>query len=259
MHIKGRPALLQKIVFELKYLHGFTYLDKCGRTINAITRQEKEWVLKTNPDPQTSALASVRNSATFNFSSSQLDLFLEKPGAGEPLTHPETEDFINQAEIISRIVIDQLGLNEFTRIGFRAWYLIGCDNSKDAEKWLLDLGVYKLDSKLTSAFNGKLEVTNFTAIIAGEDRKFRIALNGVENNAQIDLGSEILNIRASRLKENQNKMLIEQLKAKRRRAVNPSYAVLIDVDAAQEDPVSIDIRDFIKTSVQKIEKGLQSL
>jgi hypothetical protein len=206
MQIKGKIAILQKVVFELRYNYGFTYLDRCGRTINAIIREQPEWVLKSDaPNPQVAGLVSIRNGCSFNFSSFKYDFSLEMPlGAEHPLSDDELKDFVEQVDILSRIVQDHLGLKEFSRIGFRAWYLFGCRDKEEAENWLRGLPCFSLSPHLSAAFGGQFESAGIAAIIAGNDRKFRVAFNAIERHAQLDLGEGLLQVRASSLSKKQN-------------------------------------------------------
>jgi hypothetical protein len=212
--------------------------------------------LKGSVDPQNASLVSMRNGCNFNFSGMKLDSSMQQPTGGEPLSDQDLREFTEQADILTRIVIDQLGLNEFSRIGFRAWYLFGCSSKEESERWILELGYYNVCSKPNAAFNAEVETTNFTVILAGQDRKFRIALNGVENQAQLNLGQEILSVRASGLPKDQREVLLKQMKVRHRMLVNPDFAAMIDVDAFQEEPYSVDPADFIKTSLEQIQNGL---
>jgi hypothetical protein len=260
MVINGKDSILESVVFELRYRHGLTYLDKCGRTINSIMRDQPEWLLKGgSPDPQNAGLVSVRNGCNFNFSGVKLDTSLQRPSGGEPLSGAEVGEFAEQTEILTRIVIDQLGLNDFARIGFRAWYLFSCNSKEEAERWILNLGYYNVGARSKIAFKGEVETTNFTMILASHDRKFRIALNSVENQAQLNLGKEILSVRASGLPKDQREVLLKQMKVRHRMLVNPEFAAMIDVDAFQEDPISVDPEDFIKTSIEQVENGLSTI
>jgi hypothetical protein len=72
----------------------------------------------------------------------------------------------------------------------------------------------------------------------------------------MDLGSEVLTIRASKLPNDQHKHLLLQMQAKRRMAVNPGFAAMIDVDCYQIDPLSVDVFDFIESSMLQVETGL---
>jgi hypothetical protein len=258
MQIKDRKAILQKVVFELRYNYGFTYLDKCGRTINAIMREQPEWVIKNDTsNPQVGSLVSLRNGCSFNFSSFKYDFSLEMPlGRDHPLSDDELKDFVEQVDLLSRIVHDHLGLKEFNRIGFRAWYLFGCRDKEEAEQWLGSLSCYSISPKLSAAFGGQLESTGVAAVIAGTDRKFRAAFNVVERHAYLDLGEDLLQVRASSLSKEQKKHLQKQELVKRRMRSNPEYAALIDIDAFQEEPLTVDPRDFIETSLQQFSDGL---
>lgn len=258
MQIKGKPSILQKVVFELKYQYGFTYLDKCGRTINAIMREQPEWTVRDSPGPRASSLVSMRNGCSFNFSSFNYNFSLERPVGGDPLSDKDMADFIEQVDLISSIVNDHLGLKEFTRIGFRAWHLFGCESKEEAESWLSNLGLYVMQEPLISAFGGEKEVLGVTIVVSGSDRKYRIAFNAVERQAEIDLGEAILTVQASKLSGGQRKFLLDQEKVKRRMRANPKYPAMIDIDAFQEEPLSVEPRDFIKTSHEEITKRLMA-
>ena len=90
----------------------------------------------------------------------------------------------------------------------------------------------------------------------GTDRVYRISLNPVERQAQLDLGSEILSVRSSALSKEQNKVLIKQIQAKRRLLASPGHAAMIDVDASLEDPLKIDCSDFVIQSVKNVQDKL---
>jgi len=248
-HIKTRDPLLQKVVFEVRYRHGFVYLDNCGRTINKIMSESPEWILQSGAvSPQNAPLASLSNSALFNFSSLKYDLSIERPPDKDPLSSEDVDALADQAEFLHAIVSDSLGLEEFTRIGFRAWYVFACSSREDAEQWLRDLGCYRVEPKLVSAFGSDIDSSSMSVVILGHDRKFRIALNGVEIQAQIDFGQGILSVSARSLSEDQKSFLIEQQRVKRRLRQSPEFAAMIDIDAFHEDPVTIEPKDFITSS-----------
>ncbi|MGH9855166.1 MAG: hypothetical protein ACREBD_35485 [Blastocatellia bacterium] len=185
------------------------------------------------------------------------DFSLEMPLGGEhPLSDNELKDFVEQVDLLSRIVQDHLGLKEFSRIGFRAWNLFGCQDKEEAEDWLGSLSCYTFSPQLSEAFGGRLESAGIAAVIAGTNRKFRVAFNVVERHAYLDLGEELLHVRASSLSKEQNKHLQKQELVKRRMRSNPEYAALIDIDAFQEEPLTVDPRDFIETSLKQFSDGL---
>src|SRR5689334_13365446 len=111
MQLKRKLGLLQKVAFELRYRRGYSYLDKCGRTVDALMTQQSEWVLKEESvSPQNAPLLSLRNQAVLNFSSKKLDLGLEMRPGGAPLTSEEVTAFAEQVEAGGTLIIEELGL-----------------------------------------------------------------------------------------------------------------------------------------------------
>ncbi|MCI0622491.1 MAG: hypothetical protein L0387_12660 [Acidobacteria bacterium] len=255
--VKGKSSILHKVVFELRYDQGFTYLDKCGRTVNEITRNYPDWMIKgSGPDPNNAALVSIKNGCLLNFSSFKYDLSLEKALGGTPVSVDQFTEFVDQVSDISYILMDQLGLKEFKRIGIREWHLFPGEDKESSERWLSGMGCYTISPRLCEAFDGKVESTGVTVIIDGLDRKFRIGFNQVERSAQLDLGQEILHVRASSLSKNQDKVLRQQMQVRRRLLANPEFAAMIDIDAFIEDPSFVDPRDFVETSTRQIEERM---
>ena len=256
MSIKGKSSNLQKIVFEIRYLQGFVYLDKCGRTINEILEAYPEWVVKNIPDAQATGLTSLVNGCQFNFSSLKMDFSMEQGIGGTEVRSDELEHFIKQIEFVSTLVMESLDLKKFTRVGVRTWNIFPCTSELESKEWIQNLGLFIAPSNLLNAFNGTLDTVSITAVIKGEDRNFRIEIGAVERQAQFDAGQEILSIKASAQPKNQKDILVKQMKAKRRMFANPEFASLIDIDTFQEFPIIIKPRDFIESSIQKAEEGL---
>lgn len=255
--LRGRDAILQKVVFEVRYRFGFTYLDTCGRTVNTIMREHPEWLLRSeSANPQNAPLLSLSNSCVFNFSALKYDLSLERPPDKDPLSEEDVDLFAQQAEDLHAITVDSLGLREFTRIGFRAWLLFPCSSEEESERWLRELGCYSIEGGLVRAFGASVDSSGFSVVVLGEDRKFRIAFNGVELQAQIDFGQGILGVRARDLHEKQKEFLKKQLAVKKRLRQAPEFAAMIDVDAFQESPKIIAPANFITTSIAQIRVGL---
>ncbi len=218
--------------------------------MNAIMRKAPEWLPRDQLSPQNSPLISVQNNCAFNFSSVKMDFGLEQPVETE-IEPADVSHFIEQVDLVSRIVIDQLGLKEFSRIGIRAWYLFRCQDKEESERWLKQLDLFTISNRLNEAFGAEVESAGVSVVVIGNDRKFRIALNGVEKGAQIDRGSEVVLISPRALSKDQDKVFKEQLRRKGSLRAMPTNAALVDIDAFQEDPISIDPRDFAKTSLDQ--------
>jgi hypothetical protein len=248
--IGGKHPILFKAVFEVRYRLGYLFLDRCGRVMNTILEEHPEWVFASQPNPQGASFLSLRNSATFNFSSEHFVLALEKATGNEGLDEGDFDVFSEQAEALSGLVQEYLDLKEFSRIGLRIWYLFSCDSKAESEDWLRGLGYFSVPDRLYEAFSGQRDAAGASIVIATDDRRFRITLNSVERSAQIDLGDSVLNVPAHSLSKDQDKILREQLKRKARRVrQDPGFAVMVDVDVfSDEKSDECDAKDFIETS-----------
>jgi hypothetical protein len=246
--VRGKPSKLHKLAFELRYRFGYTYLDRCGKTLNIIMKEAPEWVLKNElVNPQGAGLASLANQCSFNFSSQKLEFSLEQSAMGE-IAAEEFRQFSDQVELLTTIVTEQLGLKEFTRIGLRSWYLFPCRSKAESERWLAELGLFNVSESLMTAYQAEVEAVGVSIVLAGVDRKFRIALNGAERSALLDLGSEVLSVRTSGLSKQAAKFTEKPPRQKARLRAPAEFLAMIDIDAYQEDPVAIEPRDFIETS-----------
>ncbi len=248
MFIRGKRPVLHRIIFELRYRRGFTYLDRCGKTLNAIMTNAPEWVLKGDQaSPQNAPLVSLDNQCTFNFSSHKMDFSLEQSTRGG-ITAEDIKLFAESVSLLSVIVTDQLGLKEFSRIGLRTLYMFSCSDKKDADRWIQSLGLAQISASLAPAFKGTIEGSGVTVIIEGEYQKYRIALNGVERQALFDLGSELMSVRTSGLSHEQKRIYEERGERSPRLYTPPEFAAMIDIDAYQDEPQSIDPGDFVLTN-----------
>src|SRR5207248_1624815 len=153
MEIKHKSGVLQKVVFELRYRRGYVYLDKCGRILNVLMTQQPEWTLRDQGvSPQNAPLISLRNQCVFNFSAKKLDLALEMRSGGESLKNDDIDTFADQVEAAASLVIEELGIKDFERIGFRAWFLFPCQTMAETNTWLASLGLFQLSERFCRAF-----------------------------------------------------------------------------------------------------------
>ncbi len=258
MNILGRPALYHKLVYEVRYEHGFVYLDRCGTTANRIAQNYPEWIINPqNINPQQAPLVHALTGIQFSFGPLKYDFSLDQRiNSDDPLSNQDVGDFVREAEAVSSIVNEELELSKFTREGFRVWYVFPTDSEDDSRDWICRFKGVSIQEQMASAFRGKLESLAYTIVIESEERKFRISVNGVERTEKLDVGSELLRQLPRNLPKGQRKLLLDQLKAKRRLLLNPQSAVMIDIDAYIEDPIEIAPTDFMSESLKTIEKAL---
>jgi hypothetical protein len=247
--IKGKEAILDKIVFELRYQRGFTYLDRCGRMLNALIDDHPEWTVDPNhPNPQSASLISLANSCVLSMGTRKMDLALEIPIGGESLAEDSIVVFADQVDHAASVVMDQLGLDKFDRIGCRLWYVFPAESKEESEEWLQSLGCYSVSQTLIRAFGGAMEALGVAVVISSHDRKYRISFNGVERTATLDLGNAVLNIRIKDLPSGQQELLREQERTKARVRRTPDFPAMIDIDAYVENPEAPDAKAFVKST-----------
>ena len=174
-------------------------------------------------------LVSLANSCVLSIGTRKLDLSLEMPIGGDSLTSEGIESFSVQVSDTTGIVTDHLGLTDFVRIGCRVWYLFPCDTQEESENWLASLGCYNVNEGLFKAFGGTSEAVGVSVVVIAEDRKYRIAFNGVQRSATVDVGKEVLNLRVKDLPSGQREMLLEQEKAKARMRQTPDFPAMIGI------------------------------
>jgi hypothetical protein len=259
MQILGMTAQYHKLVYEVRYDYGYVYLDRCGTTTTRIIREHPEWLVNPqNINPQQAPLVHALAGINFNFGPVKYDFSLDQR-INSAISKADVDQFIREAENLSAIVNEELELSNFTREGFRVWYTFPMKSEDDSREWISGLNSVSINNKMTDAFAGKLVSFNYVIAIEGDERRFRIAVNGVERTEALDVGNERLKTLPRNLPKGQRAHLIEQLKEKRRLLVSPEAAVMIDVDAVVENPVEIAPSDFITESLKLIENALPAL
>lgn len=242
MNLRGIKGLCHKLVFEVRYEHGLIYLDRCGSTANRVMDTFPEWVLadEGGVNPQNAPLVNLSNGSQFNFGSLKYDFSLEQPINDEAgLTKDDIDLFVSQVDLVGRIVTEELDLKKFLREGFRVWYVFGANSEDHANQLLSGIKAFQTDPILAESFSGQLESEGHVAVIAAEDRKFRIAANVVERLEQLNMGTQSLKVLPRKLPKKQREAFLQHLKEKRRVIANPQHAVMIDVDCYLDNPIEI--------------------
>jgi hypothetical protein len=247
--LNKKEPVLRQLIFELRYRNGFTYLDRCGKTLNRILKEYPEWLVGNDVKPQGAPLFSMRNGCRFVFNSTSCSLLIDRTSSDDPISQEEVPDFTAQANFLTAVVIDELALKDFTRIGFRVVYHFPCETKDEAQSWLDGLGVLQVSPTLTEAFEGQIESTAVSVVVINQDRRIRIAFNVIEHPSRLESGNEILQVTSSGLHKEQKQFMREKLKQRQRLRINTSQAAVVDFDCYLEEPDSVDPRDFISTSM----------
>ena len=93
----------------------------------------------------------------------------------------------------------------------------------------------------------------------GPDCRYRISFGGAEISAEVNIGTESLNVRPSALPSRQREQLISNLLAQNRKKTNPGFAAVIDIDAYHEEPPSVDPAGFVRENTGSFESKIRAV
>jgi hypothetical protein len=160
------------------------------------------------------------------------------------------QQFVSAAGNLLEWVTDQLEVKRVTRLGFRQRYFFPFDSKEDTERWLMSLGLFSLNPSLTAAFGGECDGVYFRTVLKLPDCRVRISLGGIERSAEIPAGDTMVSVRPSAATRNNRKALLEALKQKRVRQIDPAYFADYDLDAYLEEPESYNLELFLREHAQ---------
>lgn len=247
------PAVLttgiaHRYVYELRYEFGQVYWDRAGRIAKEILAENKEWEFDAI-DLNRCRLSHRDSNMMFNFGPEKLDLSQTQNADVEHLL--SVGEFGALAEVVTSIVVEQLDLVYFPRIGFRKWRLYGTTDREQSYQFMRDLKLFRMESSVTDALGEIFEVSH-RLVVERKEHMVRIALGPFEQ--QVALSPSI--IRAAKEKAHQHprqqkQILIDQMMAKRKIEHYPLFGILLDMDAYVEDPPypdGLSVSDFIATA-----------
>jgi len=207
--VRGKEPLLRRMLCEVRYEDGQLYLDHCGRLLKRLLKEAPEWVVAPNPTPQATSAYNVRTGTQLAFAMNAASLSLDKTTADDVIGTDELPGFLDQLDTTLDLVLDELEVTEFTRLGYREHYYFPCDNKEESERWLLDLGLVTVAPTLGQAFSATVESVGVAISTQGTDCRYRIGLNTVERSAQVPFGETTLTVQASAVPKGQKKALVE--------------------------------------------------
>lgn len=240
---------LHKIVFEVKFKYGYQYLDKCGRIMNSLFKNDSGWQKhKPNIDPQR---ATIRHEIG-------IDLLLNADYANFSYAREfgaEQIDIDKYLEIIQDNLVlfyDELEIQSdgISRMGFRSMYLYPVKNREDALQLLEDNEVVKIKPNLANCVNGELESASFVFNIDGQDRNYSIRLNIAE--VQLPNWAPLLLDDHSKKKGKDKTELLKKIKQDQLKKDFPELSLMIDIDTSIDNLVDyedIQINEFVKENL----------
>jgi hypothetical protein len=244
--IRGKEAMLRHIICEARYSDGQLYLDHCGRLLRRLVGEMPEWVIAPEPTPQGTTLHNLITGTQLGFGRESASLSLDRSSTDEVIDAEEVTEFLRQVDTVLGMVLDELEVTAFRRIGYREYHHFSFDTKEDSERWIQELGLVAVSEGLFKAFKAKSEALGVAIVMESENCRHRIGLNGIERSVQVPVGDTILAVRASATHERQRQALLQALKQKRQRQISSTFAVILDMDAYLLDPVDPDLANFAR-------------
>jgi len=218
-----------------------------------IERDHPQWIVEPNVSPQGAMLVNLQKGSQFRFSSENLVLSWDQSRDDHELTEEDLEDFFQQSATLTELVLGELGIKEeqYARIGFRAWYLFAAETHEEAQAWLASLRCWPVADRIQKAFDADLYSASMSIELAGKDRRYRLTFSAAERQSQLEAGLRVLTFSPRRLPKGQREAFqleAEAQSAKKRRRQTSPYIAIIDIDAYQEEPLLLDVDDFLRSS-----------
>lgn len=242
--LHGKEPLLRYMACEVRYNDGYLYLDHCGRLLKKLVGEGAEWIVAPNPTPQGTTVFNVLAGTSLGFSFRSASMTLDRTAVDEVITAEEAEAFIKQAGDVLEMVIDELEVTEFTRVGYREQYHFPFESKEESEKWISELGLFSISPTLLQAYKATHEALGVALLVQREDCRYRITVNGIERSAQVPVGDSSVVMQATTATKKQKQALLEAMKKRRQRQIDSAFAVVLDIDAFLLEPVECDLAGF---------------
>lgn len=233
--VNNREALLKRVSCEIAYHDGELYFDRCGRVLRLVSEQSTEW-LSGDIGTKGANTYSLKTGAHFAFNSGSASLILDRTAAADVVKEEDRLHLAETAVSFFQAVIDEFELSDLRRASYREQYYFSAADVSDADAWARNL--VRMDdavNPIANALAGTVTAVGLVFIIVGEEKRYRLAVNGLERHAQIQSGESSISVRASKMHTNQRKVLTDALKAKRAGNVDPSFCTVVDIDTYLED------------------------
>ncbi len=232
-----QPAVLHEAVFEARYNYGYTYLDRCGITLNDLLQDNIGWSVD-GANPQTGVMRNPEKAAGFSFGSKKLDMnFKQSP---DRLLLPDMTEIASFSAQIPMTVLDHLAIEEVTRIGFRTWQLFGYDKLAEAQEAAKALRFVTSD-RIAELGLGDVEEVSFSFVAERGDYAVRVAIAPVQQQVRLDLGTiKQALLEPRKMARGQRAALLSKLRAKKAKKTIPAFSVLLDVDTYCEYPAQLN-------------------
>ncbi len=235
--MKNISPVMDSFHFEIRYIYGNLYFDRCGQCLNDVERSCDGWYV-ASVDPTRGMLEKPDKAFTLNFNNERFNF------SSQRASRTDIETIAKEVSSLWKIIEANLGLEEYTRQGCRIYYLMGTKSLEDAEEIIekASLNLKIPDQLLKSGF--KRKNANLIVIFERENFEYRLHLTAITRYEAMN-PDNLIKTDPRLLSTNQKQIRLAKLKQLTEYSANPMYAVSLDVDCYELKPKKISIEKFI--------------
>jgi hypothetical protein len=175
----SESLVLEQVVFEGKFQHGYLYWDNCGKIWKDIIAK---WPALTadNVSVQEAIMSLKDEDINLKFSHDAINITQKYPKNLKLLG-----DF---ADSVFQIITDYLKIETFSRIGNRFFYIYKVENSNESIDLLKKTGFFNIPQEKLSVIGDRLKDPHVKIVITkGEEIGYIFNLTHVERKVEISL------------------------------------------------------------------------
>ncbi len=244
--IRGKEPVLKTVTCAVEYDSGELYYDRMGRVVRQLNKAGHGWLRDAKIAANQTQLINPVDGLILNVTPSAAGLTLSTAGTPEGIEDDGIARLGDQATFALGVVVDELELEKFQKIGYRENYSFACSSIEETEAWIKDLGLVRTDDALSAAF-GRHYAMSWVLLFTGDECRYQLELQGTERYASVPVGPSELTIKHSRAKHLNKQELLQLLTTKRHRQTDPEYAAVLSIEAYLWDDTDtdFDIRGFV--------------
>ena len=226
MRIEFDKLIVERIILELRFSHGFLYWDNCGKIWKNICEKWDDFkMIEASPDK---AIFNIQGQGLqLKFSQKDIHLSQEYPPSSLKL-------FKEVAKEAIPLICNFLEIKSFSRIGNRIFSLYATANLKEAEDIIKSIGLLSISEDKIKSFGDNLSEPQVRFKIQNEDVGYAFNISAISRTLSVELPKP--------LKVDSSKFIKD--------------AVLIDIDYFARKSVDLSITDFTDL-INTVQKNLK--
>lgn len=246
MSHKNFDFTLNNIAFGINFELGHLYYDRCGQCLKDIEESCQGWYVN-NVDPKATRVENPENNLSVEFTNTRYSFTADKA------FRRDIGLITKEANSIWKIIKANLGLTDFTRIGYRPSFLLPTRSAEESEKRINSADLKVTLSEFMKNAGYRLRSQHIIINFIKEPMEYRIELASLIRHEAINPNA-ILKGDARYLSQRQRAFLIAQQKQIAEYSHNPMFAISFDIDCFEMNPKSVNVEEFISNQCEVVSR-----